>query len=293
MRTLTILLILFVSACVLWGLMLLVSTPAMSRSIHEMGQRVGKVLPQGHDTDSQLPQSQMVRVGLPAHGIVLSHPERPPASLRAKLSERPKFTHMMSNGIDLLLVTLIIIGSIGFALISMLRLQRWSNETRQIERSVLYRRMIRACLFMVPIGLMIGPMFVIARNFWTGVDDAFIERSVLIRPSSQSVHVLGDTTLAMNFSALMMLYLAVLITALPIMFIVAVYLTGNIGGLRTRWSQSRLTAPARGLLSLPAVQSRFNTQSMTSVAVICYLLLTVVLWCAPWSTTIARAMWSF
>lgn len=293
MRTLTILLILLSSALLLWGLSRIVSSPAMYKSVHAMGHRFGTVLPQGYDGGSERPSEQLVRVHQ-LNAIEMSNPERPPASLRAKVQHRSDAAYGISSGFDRGLVTLIVMSCVCGALIAAVRMRRWSTEDagNPIDPRQLQRRLFRACILVLPVGLVVGPMFVLARIFWTGVDEAFIERSIIPRAGSGSIHVLGDTTLSMNMPELLMLYLAVVMTALPTMLFIAVHAMGDMSGIRNLVLRSRISAPARGLINHPAVQARFNSRSMISVAVICYLLLTLVLWCAPWSTTLARAVWS-
>lgn len=295
MRILTILLILISGALLLWGMARLVSSPSLYEAVHAAGHRAGMVLPQGYDGGSELRHDQLVRMDQQMGGIELSHPDRPPASKKAEFRERSKSHGLLSGSNDRSMVTLILMACICGALIAAALVRRWSNEDgdKQADRTQLQQRMLRACLLVLPVGLVIGPLFMLARIFWTGVDDAFIERSMLVRPDSHSIHVIGDTTLSMNMPELLMLYLAVIMTAVPTMFMIALHAMGGLRGVRIRWTRSRISAPARGLLAVPAVHNRFNSRSLIGVALICYLLLTVVMWCAPWSTTMARAMWSY
>ncbi len=298
MRILTIVLLLLAGGFALWGQAYLVGQPALYQSVHAMGYRAGQILPRGHDDGSKLMRDQSVRLavglGERATGPVLSHPERPPASKREALQAREAAGTMLGRLSERIWMSVVVMGCVIGALLAAWRSRRWSIEDHgdgPVDRELIRRRLVRACLMVLPVGLLIGPAFMMVRVFWTGVDDAFIARSTVVGAGSDSVFVMGDTTLSMNTPELVMLYLAVIMTALPTMFVIAMLAMGDTGTIRALWSRSRLTAPARGLVGLSAVQDRFNSKSLMSVTVMCYLMLVVVLWSAPWSTTLARAFW--
>lgn len=291
MSRLNIVLILIGGALLLWGLTRAVSSQMVYDSVHAVGYRVGTVLPQGYDGGSELRRDQHVRLEPVAAASI---PVRMPASLRQKQIENPEpvLTGVQSNHG---LISLIVMGCAALALLAAGRVRRWSELNAKGSVNFTQRlrgRMVSVCLVVVGVGLVIGPIFVLARIFWTGVDDAFIERSMLVRPGSHSVHIVGDTTLSMNSTELLMLYFAVVLTVLPVMFVIAVNMLGDLRSIRTRWMQSRLSAPARGLLAIPAVRVRINANSLMGIVLACYVVLTMILWCAPWSTTMARAVWS-
>ncbi|MFG0246874.1 MAG: hypothetical protein ACF8MF_12575 [Phycisphaerales bacterium JB052] len=251
-------------------------------SIHGVGYRAGSVLPQGSDLGSQLKRDQAVRL---EPVVQQSSGQRVPASVRQRQREQGvQSAKVLRSFTAPLIVFSCIIGSLLVAIklnmVSGRGMDQWQT------------RVSRAFVMVMVIGVFISAAFTFSRVFWTGVDDAFIARSTQINPNSSSVHVVGNTTLSMNDDTLVMLYLAIVVTAFPFMVLVATRSMGDWASIRVRLADSRLSAIAQRTLSHPLLQARFSMQSTMGVIVACYVLLALVLWSAPWSTTIAQSIWT-
>jgi len=130
-----------------------------------------------------------------------------------------------------------------------------------------------------------GGLVSLMRVFWTGVDRAFYERSLVRLPGSSTIRVRGDELLSMSASELVLMVVAAVLTAAP--FVLAIAARAGLGddvgsnrGSLTRWLHAQR-----------AVSDRMSERSLRWVALICYVLLTGALWSAPWSTTMAEALW--
>lgn len=251
-------------------------------SIHSAGYRAGSVLPQGSDMGSQLQRDQAVRLEPVSRP---SSQQRVPASVRQRQLEQGS---QPLKFLQKLTVPLIVFSCIIGALLVSVKLYKITgNSFDQWET-----RVGRALVMLMFTGVLITGAFTFSRVFWTGVDDAFIARSTQINPNSSSVHVVGNTTLSMNQDTLFMLYLAIVVTAFPLMVLIATKSMGDWASIRVRMGDSRIAGMVQRALSHPLLQTRLSLQSTVGVMMACYVLVTLVLWSAPWSTTIAQAIWT-
>jgi hypothetical protein len=279
----SLLLVVLAALCAMW-ITSIMSVPAVYNSVHAVGHRVGMVLPQGFDPGSELRRDQSVRITPVSSSPAVS---RPPASQRANPAQSGQADRHRSDRVWLAgLVVGCAVLALGFAVF--VRWYNWRGEgDDDLGSRPLHADPVRALLVLLPIGLVMAFVFVGVRIFWTGVDDAFIARSTIIRPDSASIHIAGDTTLSMNSLQMFMLYMAVVLTMVPLMFRLALL---ALGGEITRSRRDRrdIFSAAQGLMDW-IVQKRNWSLDLTLAL---YVLLTLVLWTAPWSTTIARALWS-
>ncbi|CAN0539613.1 unnamed protein product [Laminaria digitata] len=279
----SLLLVVLAGLCAFWATSLM-TMPVVYKSVHDVGYRVGTVLPQGFDPGSQLHQDQALRVTPVTRSDT---PSRPPASMRGDAAQAQPMSEGFSHR---LWIAALVMGCTTLALGGgvFVRWYNWREEARHEENPEPLRiHLVRASLILLPVGVLMALAFVFARVFWTGVDDAFIARSIMVRPDSASIHVTGDTTLSMTSMQMLMLYIALVLTMVPLMFRLALH------GLGTKPINPRTSelGPQRRLFRLPSWAVGRPTGSY-ELAFVLYLLLTLVMWTSPWSTTVARAMWS-
>lgn len=261
------------------GVQRLVMLPAVYESIHQIGHRVGGVLPQGYNERSRLGSNL---------SVTLEQPPEIPRVIRGQHPENTEPTTNAQAGVDPRVG--MILGVVYLAAMSLVGLtSRWHDQQERLRRTrwdTVLVSLTMGCGACVLGAMMLSVM----RVFWTGVDKAFYARSLVQLPGSKSIRVRGDLLLAMSYTELVMMMIAMVMTIIPVLILIDSRLLRRAGcadrgerhkhrSLLTRITASRLLA------------GRFSERSLRGLAALCYVATTLLLWSAPWSTTMARALW--
>jgi len=264
------------------GAQRLLGHPLWHDSILEIGQRVGKVLPQGVNTRASFAQDHAVAIEPVSNA---AEPVRS-ASRRAAAANAPVQAGTDASMIAAVIITLSIALSVGLLWRSSRAFERGSGAP-----PVSMRRTLSALGMGISGGVLVGFAFATSRVFWTGVNQSFYERSLMINPQSKSIHVRGDLLLSMSPAELTLMLIGVLLIIVPITLVFASRAYGVSLFSVERESIKKRSSWIRRIWAHPSVSQRFSARSVRLVLCVCYVMLTLALWTAPWSTTMARAIW--
>ncbi len=144
------------------------------------------------------------------------------------------------------------------------------NDGPTAKRLVAGKRLVRASVSIVTIGVLGSVLFVLYRVFLTGVDDAMMSRTTYVIPGSTTVQYAGNSTLSMTAPTLLMLYCGFVMIIIPIMF---------AAGMRSMGVPSYIVGEQ-------SERVPFSHRSLFSIYAFSYVLITLMLITAPWSTTL-------
>lgn len=256
---------------------------ALYDSVHSMGQRFGSVLPMGFDPTNFLPSQQVMRS---ERTIWFSNPDRLPVHLNERIVEQQRAERAQA-----LRYRFMVWGAASGCVLVVLGSLYWTTRGASPGGGV-PTLVVRAGVLVVLVGLLCVVGFTQARVFWTGVDDALIERSSQLPSGSGSgpVRVVADGTLDMSIAAFWALLGAVVLTAIPLMFLSAGWV------LRSAQRKGSGVGGTRGGVLMQQVCQYCARMHMRWVgatgrlAVVSYALVVLCLWTAPWSITVVRAL---
>lgn len=249
-------------------------------SVHSMGQRFGSVLPNGRDSGDQHTSYQFVRRD---STLRFSHPDRPPAHLHALHSEQQR-----ASASRALRARLMVWGTMSVCVLLVLAALAWTS--RGASGGGGWGVVMRAGVAVLLVGVLCVFGFTQARAFWSGVDDALIERSSQINAGTGTVQVFADSTLDLSMVAYWAMLIAAVLTALPLMVLAAGLVVRSARGDGHAGSRSRGSGVVRGgSAHCAGIRMRW-VWATGQLAVVVYGLLVLGLWSAPWSITMARAL---
>jgi hypothetical protein len=264
----------------------LIMMPTVYNSIHQTGIRIGKVLPHGYSSQSRRVSAE------PSLSVTLHQPTTIPVVPRGKhpdeLTSREMLLVGQQAGIDLRVPMAVVVMYLAVLfLVSTISLWR---HTQADFRNVPMRSFAGILALGVGVCVVIATMYSVARVFWTGVDSEFFNRSIIQTAGNSSIHVKGNQLLAMSGSELIMILIAMIMTAVPILYWIDIKLFR-----RVRWDNDQSDYRSSSMLSKvyenKLIERHFSEQSIKHICVFCYILTTVFLWTSPWSTTMAGALW--
>lgn len=262
----------------------LIMTPIVYSSIEQMGDRLGRVLPYGHSEQSRLVGYQ------PSFTVTLVQPTGIPVVRRG---EHPELARSSSNtrfaGLDLRVPVMVVVMYLA-ALFLVSTISLW-RHTREDFRTIRPWAFVGILSVGSGVCVMLATLFWIARVFWTGVDQAFYSRSIIHGDgSSSTIRVRGDQLLAMGSTEVVMMLIAMVLTALPILIWIDLKLFRRVGtGIQfnTPVHQSLLSRFYEHKL----IDKHFSERSIKRLCGMCYAMVVLFLWTSPWSMTIANAIW--
>lgn len=261
------------------GVQRLVMLPSVYGSIHQVGHRVGGVLPQGYNERSRLRSNLRV---------TLEQPRDVPRVIRGQHPENTEPTRQAQAGVDPRVA--VILGVVYLAALCLVGLtSRWHDQQERLRRTrwdTVLVSLTMGCGVCVLGAMMLSFM----RVFWTGVDKAFYARSLVQLPGSKSIRVRGDLLLAMSSTELIMMMVAMVMTIIPVLILIDARLL-NRAALGGPGDHQKRRSLLTWITASRLLAGRFSERSLRGLAALCYVATTLLLWSAPWSTTMARALW--
>ncbi len=254
--------------------------PEVYSFIAKMGERVGMVLPSGYIAQARLVSDRpgfwvtldpLTRPRAVPEGITRVHPELISASSSSMVEA-------MDWRVPVVIVVLYL--AVLF-LVSTISLWKHSRDAYCTIRPW-------AFVGILSIGsgvcVVFATLFWGARVFWTGANQAFAARSMVQVPGGAAIRVQNDALLAMGTSGFVMLLLAMVLTALPILVWVDMKLFRQIG------SGDHREAIYKHML-LARLDGFFSERMVRLACAACYGAVMVFLWTWPWSTTMLNTLW--
>lgn len=259
-----------------------VMVPSVYSSIHQIGDRIGRVLPHGHNIEPTFSQAGRLSVQLVEPSAVPvvregMHPEQSGSLL-------PKYANV---DMRVPLTAVVVYLSVLF-LVSTISMWRHSRSTFRV---VPISRFVGTLMLGAGGCVILATMYSVSRVFWTGVNEAFVDRSNTQVLGSSSIRIDGNNLLAMSHVELIMILIAMVMSALPFLI----------------WLDLKLFLPSKPddqeaqvgiipnlgrFISKYMGFNRFSETSLKTIASTCYLLTVLFLWTSPWSTTIVHAILS-
>ncbi|MDF1809217.1 MAG: hypothetical protein P1U42_05935 [Phycisphaerales bacterium] len=255
-----------------------VMLPYVYSSIHQIGDRIGRVLPHGHNLDPSLfylddestvtlyqqPQAPVLREGM--------HPEDPGKQI-------PSFA-----GVDLRIPMFSIVVYLAVLfLVSTISLWRTTRY-----RAITSQRFIGTLVIGASVCVLLATLFSSSRVFWTGVNEAFVNRSLIHIPGSESVRIQGQNLLAMSQTELFMILIAMIMTAIPALVFIdlKLFLPTNTIANTGNTHNSKLSV----MMYNRDGTNRFSETAVRTIACCSYVITVLFLWTSPWSTTVVHAL---
>ena len=271
---------LMIIALTLLGQRLLL-VPRVYESVLQIGERVGLVLPHGLNTESHLPTQRSAQIPVtwepePSVKMIYAgmHPDDPDAML-------PKH-----KAIDMRVPMLAAVSYIC-ALFLVSTISLWKRN-RTDFRTIPFARFGGILGIGSGVCVLIATIYSASRIFWTGVDQAFYNRSIMTIDGSTSIQIQGNQLLAMSSRELTMLLIAMVMTALPILFWIDTKLFRPTTIVRIDPSIRYVPLPLTHLYKLRIFEEIMKIP-FRRTSLICYISIALFLWSAPWSTTIVHA----
>jgi len=302
----------------------LVMSNSVHHSITQMGERLGRVLPQGYsdegrlspdDPDNIVSLAQKVPIATYHEYIVNEAPKNNENAInRPRNADMDEVmvevivseitsdhsiaaTAWVFSGIDFrvaMLVVVMYLASLFFVSIA-LRFRHAHADVRQVKPSVF----VGILSLGSGVCVILATLLWVARVFWTGVDQAVYARSVVQNlDTSGTIRVRADQLLAMGSQELVMILIAMMLTALPILVWMNLKLLERARGPATDGPTTE--PPAGGASTLMSriyehklIDRHLSQQSIRRMSKLCYVIVVLFLWMAPWSKTMLNAIWMY
>jgi len=255
-----------------------VMLPNVYSSIHQIGDRIGRVLPHGHNLDPSLYYTKE------SSTVTLYQQPTIPVFREGKHPDNPGKKVPSFAGVDLRIPMIAIVVYLAVLfLVSTISLWRTTRY-----RAISKQKFISTLILGASVCVLLSTLFSTSRVFWTGVNEAFVDRSVIQIPGSSSIRIQGHNLLAMSQTELFMILAAMIMTAVPALiwidlklFLPTFTATGTQAG-----SGSKLSP----ILYNRVGANRFSETAVRTIATCSYLLTVIFLWTSPWSTTVVHAI---
>jgi hypothetical protein len=266
---------------VILGAQRVVMMPTVYHSIHQMGDRVGRVLPNGYTDHSRLATSGEGSM------VSLVQARSAPRYLSGSAPYMQSPERAPRAGVDLRVpVVLVVMFLAVLYLVSSISL--WGH--RQIDFRVVPRgRFVSILALGSGVCVVLATVFTAARVFWTGVDQVFYSRAITQIGGGSSIRVQDNQLLAMGSLELVMMLAAMAMSAVPILYFIDKRLFHLV---YTPEPEDQLKAPT--LLSRiyehELFRRRISQRSIYRLGGAGYVLVVVFLWTSPWSTTILHSL---
>jgi hypothetical protein len=281
----------------------LVMMPTVYDSISQMGDRLGRVIPLGYSDEPRhrlIEHDQMVKLieptGVPTYIEVLTSGVTTQESLvttevlSTSPISPPSLSASMLGGIDLRVPAMVVVMYLAaLFLVSMISLWKHSGDEFRTVRTGAF---VSILSMGAVVSVALATLLWVARVFWTGVDQSVAARSVVQGiGNGTAVRYRSEQLLGMGAVELLLIVLAMVLTALPILVWIDLKLFRPIAGA----SQNRTPMPGSSLMSKvyehKIVDRHFSQRSIKRMSKVCYTVVVVFLWMAPWSTTMLNAFW--
>jgi len=273
-----------------------ITMPSVYSSITQMGQRVGNVLPHGYTEQSRITfigPSENHRFGSfrsgETMGVSLNTRIKAPLTRARIIYEDDGSVHREVRpsafaGIDLRVPILVMVLYLA-ALFLVTNISLWKH-TKDDFRTVRPGRFIGTLSLSAGVCIVVAWLFWGARVFWTGVDSVMIERSIIQIGEGSSIHIQGNQLLAMGSNQLMMMLIAMVLTALPILIWIDLKLFRRMNASE---SCGRRPSVLSKLCKHRLIEQHLSEQSIKRIGALCFTLVVMYLWTSPWSSTMTNA----
>ncbi len=255
--------------------------PTIYASIERAGERIGMMLPSGYITQTRLIPDQ------PGFLVTLDTPSTPNTIPENVLRISPELTRAssgsMASSLDWRIpVMVVVLYLAALFLVSTVSLWKRSRDDYRAIRPWTF-----VGILSVGSGVCVGfaTLFWAARIFWTGVNQTMIARSAMRFPGESTIRVQSNDLLAMGTGGLVMLLIAMTLTALPILVWVDMRLFRRIG------SGDHQHATHRNVL-LAKLDGFFSERTVRCACALCYGAVCFFLWTAPWSAPMLNTLWT-
>lgn len=267
-----------IMGCCVVGAQQLLLIPKVYTSVHQMGVRAGNIIPQGYT------QSARPSIADPHSRVTLTQ-----YSSVATLGpgEHPS-THTNRNSpvanLDLRMAVIIIaVYLTTLFLVSVTSLwQRTHREYRRISTRFFVGVLALGTSVCVVIATMLGA----SRIFWTGVDQAFYARSKIQIEGSSVTRVDGNQLLSMGQPQLFMMMLAMILTAIPLLYWIDKQLFKQLTHSDGKSPHPSTPSRVGKVYDQWIAQQDWVHNSIKCACFVGYGLVIAFLWSSPWSTTI-------
>jgi len=260
----------------------LIMMPSVYSSIYRAGDRVGAVLPFGFNERSH--HSHDARL----NPVVLERSTFVPVYTQGQTPPNTDSAGLGMASIDL--VVPLLLGTVYLAVLFLVTTISLWRHTPFDFRRVSNRQFIWVLTMGSGVCIALGTLFSASRIFWTGVDQAFSSRSITQVLGSSVIRIRGNQLLAMSNSELMMMLIAMIMTAVPILFYIDLKLFRRVPReIDPGLANGRMTSMLSRIYEHELMQRHFTGRSLSRVGGVCYGLVALFLWTSPWSTTILRA----
>lgn len=258
----------------------LLMMPAVYSSIEHIGNRIGNVLPHGYSSSPYVTAHQPgSRVTLPKVSSVV--PTVPPGVQPWELSP----LQLRYSTLDLRApITIVSVYLAALFFVSTVSLwKRGKDEFRTVSP----KEFIGILSLGAGVSILLAMLYFGTRVFWTGVNESFMNRSVIPGSGeSSTIHINGNNLLAMGNAERLMIMAAMILTALPILVWIDLKLFRRIEARHVAGDQS---LESGGLSQFKLVERELSERSIKIFCVLSYVLVTLFLWTSPWSTTMVEA----
>jgi len=258
----------------------LIMTPGVHGAIERVGQRVGRVLPQGYSTSSrQHLRQDLASVSIklqPFTDLEFDHPmviNDSSASKPVRAGIDPRVPIMM-------IVLYFSVLSIAGVVVS------WRRRRIDFHR-LRPGAFVGALSLGAGVCVLFSMIFVGSKVLWMGADHALTDRAIVHIAGSSTVHIRSDQLLAMGSRELGMILGAVVMSVLPILYLIDTKLFG-LGSLK---SDPSLRARPISSSSNEALTHQFPKGWTRFLGGVCYAGVVLFLWAAPWSMTMVGLFW--
>ena len=291
----------FIMGMLILGGQRLVMMPMVYDSISQMGDRLGRVIPLGYSSEPRslpIDAHQMVRLleptGVPTYienltsTVVIQDSLVTTEILSTSPLVSPSLSASVLSGIDpRVSVVVVVMYLAALFLVSMISLWKHSGDEFRMVRTGAF---VRILSMGAGVSVVLATLLWAARVFWTGVDQSVAARSLVQGVGNgTSVRYRSEHLLGMGTVELLLMVLAMVLTALPILIWIDLKLFRPIAGA----SQGRPLLPGGALMSKiyehKIVDRHLSQESIRRVSKMCYAVVVGFLWMAPWATTMLNA----
>lgn len=260
----------------------LMLVPKVYSSIHQMGQRAGNIIPHGYTQYSQLSNTDpKATVTLKQYSSVVT--VKPGQHPQTHLNQRSPMANLD------LRAPMIIVAVYLTTLFMVTATSLW-------RRSHLEYRRVNTKLFTGILALgscvcvVIATMLCASRIFWTGVNQAFYSRSTFQIEGSSTSRINGNQLLSMGQSELFMMMVAMILTAIPLLYWIDKQLFKAVYQHDTSATMTITPSRISKVYERWIAQQNWVHHTIKCACFVGYGLVVAFLWCSPWSTTIVNTI---